>query len=88
MTPSDDWERRDLGLGALFLLLGVLVLAFGIGALRNALPLPSVGLALIAGPLLVVLGLNAIVRSIRAGRGPRPPRDGNESAKDRDESRG
>jgi hypothetical protein len=66
-TP-DRWQRKDAWLGVLFVAFGVLVTLYAFLAMRNEAPMFPWGSGWIVGPLLLFLGGNAIVRSVRAGR--------------------
>lgn len=69
-SESDgSWSRKDLGYGVLFAVLGALLIAFvGLSFARGSLvasPLIYV-VGGILGVLFLVMGLNGIVRSLRA----------------------
>lgn len=68
MTNGDTtrWRRKDAWLGLLFTAFGALVFAYALLARRNGMPIVLWGTALLFGPLLLLLGLNALVRSLRA----------------------
>jgi hypothetical protein len=55
-------------LGLLFLGMGVLVVAFAIAAMRNDMPIFLWGTGWLLGPVLLLLGGNAVWRSLRAPR--------------------
>jgi hypothetical protein len=69
-TPgsSEQWTRRDVRLGVLFLTTGILVVAYAFSAMRNGAPALLWGSGWVLGPLMVLLGGNAIWRSLRAPR--------------------
>jgi hypothetical protein len=62
----ERWERKDVWLGILFLLMGALVTLWAFLALRRDVPRAWWGAGFLVGPLLLLLGGNAIVRSSRA----------------------
>jgi len=64
----DGWQRRDAWQGVLFLAVGAAVTWYAFLAGRNGVPLGLWCGAVLAGPLFVLLGGNAIFRSLRAGR--------------------
>ena len=67
MTDSDDrWRPRDALLGLLFLVAGTLVTTLVVLAMRSELPFRYAAVGWILGPVLVLLGLNAILRSLRS----------------------
>ncbi len=63
-SDSNRWERKDVGLGLLFLFAGALVIAFA--GVMWGLPTHFRLLAAAFGVLMSGLGMNAIVRSLRA----------------------
>ncbi|MEZ5967067.1 MAG: hypothetical protein R3F56_24735 [Planctomycetota bacterium] len=65
---SETWSRRDLGLGALFAVTGLLVTAFACLALQRGAPPFLWVTGCLLGPLMLLLGGNAIQKSLRAGR--------------------
>lgn len=67
MTTS-QWTRKDARLGVLFVLFGALATSYGVAAARNGVPSPLWLGALVLGPLMLLLGGNALVRSLRAPR--------------------
>lgn len=68
-APQDEgWRRKDAWTGLMFLCLGVLLVAYAVLAFRNGVPMVLWGTTVLLGPLLVLLGVNAIVRALRAGR--------------------
>ncbi len=70
MTHDDDarWQRKDVWYGVLFTGTGALTFAYAILACRNGVPMMLWGTAMLFGPLLLFLGMNSIVRSLRAKR--------------------
>ena len=62
------WTRRDARLGALFLVIGLLVIGFAYLAMQNDAPIMLWGGGWMLGPLLLLLGGNAVWRSLRAER--------------------
>jgi len=69
MADDDRWTTKDVRLGLVFLVSGALVIALALLETRNGIPMPLWALNWFVGPVLVLLGVNAIVRSLRAGRG-------------------
>lgn len=65
MSATDRWERKDAWLGLLFLALGALLTVFAVLTARNDVPIARSGLAWVIGPLLLLLGGNALARSLR-----------------------
>lgn len=66
MSEEDRWTRKDALSGIAFFLIGVLVIAFSVLAMKNGYPIFIWGLGWLLGPLLLFLGGNAIVRGLRA----------------------
>jgi hypothetical protein len=66
MAPTDPWERKDAWLGALIFAGGALITVYAFLAMRNDLPSILWWLGWIVGPLLLLVGANAIVRALRA----------------------
>ena len=68
-NPEHAWQRKDLGYGVLITVFGVLLIAFvGLSFARGTLvasPLIYV-VGGVLGVLFLVMGLNGIVRSLRA----------------------
>ncbi|MBL8729903.1 MAG: hypothetical protein JNM25_15865 [Planctomycetes bacterium] len=72
LAPPTDadaaWTRHDVRLGLLFLVLGVLVTGYALAAARNDVPTVLWSMGWVLGPLLLLLGGNAVWRSLRAPR--------------------
>ena len=66
MKTNGGWTRSDVWLGALFLATGILILAFAFAAIGNGVPLLLWAPSLALGSVLVVLGANGVIRSLRA----------------------
>lgn len=62
---DERWQQKDAWLGALFLVFGVLVTVYAVLACRNGMPVAFWGPGFVAGPTLLLLGVNAIVRASR-----------------------
>ncbi|MHC4992419.1 MAG: hypothetical protein ACYTGC_15715 [Planctomycetota bacterium] len=74
--PSkNEWTLKDVWLGLLFLAAGILIVVYAIVVTRGPLPFLLRASAWIVGPLLMLLGLNAVVRSLGAGARKRSARD-------------
>jgi hypothetical protein len=71
MDHDEEWTKKDVWLGSSCLAVGLLIVAFGYVARRNDVPLLYWGVAWILGPLLILIGGNGIVRSLRGLRGLR-----------------
>jgi hypothetical protein len=69
---QDRWERKDAWLGVLFLVFGLLITITSVVWMRRGTSPTVHGTGFVLGPILVLLGANAIVRSL-ASRGPREP---------------
>lgn len=67
-NDAAGWTRRDARLGALFLLTGLLVTAYAFTAMQNGAPVMLWGTGWLLGPLMLLLGGNALWRSLRSGR--------------------
>ena len=67
-SASRRWRRRDAWLGLLFLTVGGLMSWYAVLAYGNKVPLALWGAAAGFGPFMVLLGSNAIVRSLLARR--------------------
>lgn len=63
-----QWTRRDWRLGLLFTITGALVVAYAYSAMRNGAPSFLWATGWLVGPLMALLGLNAIRLSLRASR--------------------
>lgn len=63
---DDRWRRRDVWRGLLFLFVGTLSTAYAWLAMRNGVAVGLWSGAWLAGPVLILLGANAVVRSLRA----------------------
>lgn len=68
---DEEWTRRDGWLGGLFVFAGVLITAFAVLTLDRGLPVVFWGAALLLGPVFVLIGGNAVVSAVRAGRRPK-----------------
>jgi hypothetical protein len=66
-NPTERWERKDVWLGLLFLLAGGLIVLHAVLVMRNRAPVTLWGLGLLVGPFLLLLGGNAVIRSLLAG---------------------
>jgi len=66
MDDPDQWTPRDLALGLLFLVVGVLALVFSILAMRDGLPLTLWGLGWVVGPVFLLIGGNGVQKATRA----------------------
>ena len=66
VETRQDWKPRDFWLGLLFFVCGVLVAAFVAGAIHNGLPMFVWGTGVLLAPLLLLLGGNAMWKSLRA----------------------
>ncbi|HLU39828.1 MAG TPA: hypothetical protein VK081_10600 [Planctomycetota bacterium] len=66
--PTERWEPKDAWLGVFFLAFGVLIVAYAWIAMRNAVPTLWWAPAWIVGPLMLILGGNALVRALAAAR--------------------
>ena len=67
-TEMERWERKDVRLGALFLFAGALMLLFAVALARNDWPIVASIVVSVPGVILALLGVNAVVRSLRAPR--------------------
>ncbi len=70
LTAIDDaaWTRHDVRLGLLFLVMGLLVTGYAFAAAQNGVPTILWSLGWVLGPLMLLLGGNAVWRSLRADR--------------------
>lgn len=67
--PQDQqWTRSDLRLGALFSLTGLLVTVYAWSAMRNEAPAFLWLSGWFVGPLMLLLGGNALWQALRAGQ--------------------
>ncbi|MBL8749815.1 MAG: hypothetical protein JNK78_11690 [Planctomycetes bacterium] len=64
--PADEWQHRDVWLGLLFTAVGALITAYAWMARKNGMPVALWGGGIAFGPLMLLLGIHAIVRGIRA----------------------
>lgn len=70
--PDDDqWQLRDIGMGLVFLITGGNICFLAWKLLGTTLPTVLLvlisPLAFLIGPIMVLLGLNAIIRALIAG---------------------
>lgn len=72
-TERDRWTRKDVWLGVLFVVFGLLIVLYAVAAMRRDLPVTWWGMAWLVGPVLLFLGVNGVVRSLRAGPSEPPP---------------
>jgi len=73
MKSNCKWTRRDIWLGLLFLFAGILIVAYSLTAMLNGYPIAFWGLGWVLGPILILLGGNGVIRSMRAPRSEVPP---------------
>ncbi len=67
MNESNErWQRKDVFTGLLLFSVGALVTAYAYLAMRNDMPGFLWGTAWILGPIFVLIGGNAILRSLLA----------------------
>ena len=67
MNESNErWQRKDALTGLLFFSVGALAIVYAVLAMRNDMPGFLWGPAWIIGPICLLIGGNAIVRSLRA----------------------
>jgi hypothetical protein len=67
-TDDEKWTRRDVWLGLLFLLKGALLAALTYSFHQNGLPMVLYIPSALLGTVFLLLGLNAVVRSLASGR--------------------
>lgn len=67
-TDDEGWTRRDVWLGLLFLLEGGLLAALTYSFHHNGLHLVLCIPSALLGTVFLLLGLNAVVRSLASGR--------------------
>ncbi len=72
MTEKEAWNPTDVRLGLLFLAVGVLATLLGVLWIKRKYPLLLSLPACIVGLLLLALGLNAVLKSLRSGTGDGP----------------
>lgn len=67
---TDQWTGKDVLMGLLFLVTGAVITAYSYLAMSNDVDVSLWALGWVVGPMLILLGINGIVRSLRAGRLP------------------
>ena len=63
---NERWQRKDALMGLLFFSVGALAIIYAVLAMRNDMPGFLWGAAWIFGPICLLIGGNAIIRSLRA----------------------
>jgi len=66
IDTENEWARRDAGWGALFVVLGLLVVGYAYCAVRNDIPAVLWIGGWVLGPVFLALGANAVYRGLTA----------------------
>jgi hypothetical protein len=69
VTETEErWQPRDLWLGLLFFGFGCLIAVWVVLAARNGMPLALWGVGVLLAPVMLLVGGNALWKSLRSRR--------------------
>ncbi len=67
MSEQDErWAPRDVMMGLAFLVAGAMVVLYAYSAMRKGVPIYFWGIGWIMGPFLLIIGGNAMWKSVRS----------------------
>ena len=68
MEADTEGRRKDVWTGALFLVMGALIVLYAFTAMRNGVPIVLWGPGWVLGPLFVMIGGKGLWSSQRSGK--------------------